>query len=112
MPFKVNEFSHKDKYKLMRKFYNLSASEVRIMDYLMERAYAEITYSKLTEELGLDKQKMTSNVRKAILHLQELGIVYVVNKYYADDECQINPNPMKACFIVDGWMDNLLKAEI
>ena len=104
-------FSYQDKYKLMRKFYNLSASEVRIMDYLMERDYAEITYSKLTEELGLDKQKMTSNVRKAILHLQKLGIVYVVNKY-AEDESPVSGNPMKACFIVDGWMDNLLKAKI
>ena len=104
-------FSYKNEYKLMRKFYNLSAIEVHIMDYLMERDYAEITYSKLTEELGLDKKKMTSNVRKAILHLQELKLVCVVNKYYVDER-PANSNPMKACFIVDGWMENLLKAEI
>lgn len=102
--------SYKNTYKLMRKFYNLGASEVRIMDYLMERYVAEITYSKLTEEIGLDKKTMVSNVRKAVLHLQELKLVCVVNKY-AEDECKAHSNPMKACFIVDGWMDNLLNAE-
>ena len=104
-------YNYKDTYKLMRKFYNLGANEVRIMDYLMERDVAEITYSKLTEEIGLDKKTMVSNVRKAVLHLQELKLVCVINKY-AGDECKANSNPMKACFIVDGWMDNLLKAEI
>lgn len=104
-------YDYKGTYKLMRKFYNLGANEVRIMDYLMERDYAEITYSKLTEEIGLDKKTMVSNVRKAILHLQELKLVCVVNKY-TEEECKTNSNPMKSCFIVDGWMDNLLKAEI
>lgn len=104
-------YKYKDTYKLMRKFYNLGASEVRIMDYLMERDVAEITYSKLTEEIGLNKKTMVSNVRKAVLHLQELKLVCVVNKY-TEGECKANSNPMKACFIVDDWMDNLLKAEI
>ena len=103
-------YNYKETYNLMRKFYNLGVNEVRIMDYLMQTDVAELTYSELTEAIGLDRKKMVSNVRKAILHLHELNIVCVVNKY-EEGECKANSNPMKACFIVDGWMDNLLNAE-
>lgn len=100
-------YNYKDTYALMRKFHALGITEVRIMDYLMGRDYAELTYSELTEAIGLDKKKAVSNVRKAALHLQELGIVCIKNKY-KEGECKAHSNPMKGCFIVDGWMDTLL----
>ena len=100
-------YDYKQTYNLMRKFNELSVTEIRIMDCLMQTDIAKLTYSKLTEAIGLDKKKMVSNVRKSILHLQELGIVCIVNKY-AEGECKARSNPMTACFIVDGWMDNLL----
>ena len=100
-------YDYKQTYNLMRKFNELSATEIRIMDYLMQTDVAKLTYSELTEVIGLDKRKMVSNVRKAILHLQKIGIVCIVNKY-TEDERKAYSNPMTACFIVDGWMDNLL----
>lgn len=104
-------YDYKQTYNLMRKFNELSVTEIRIMDYLMQTDVSELTYSELTEAIGLDKKKMVSNVRKAILHLQELKIVCIVNKY-SDVECKAHSNPMRACFIVDGWMDNLLNGGV
>ena len=101
---------HKKEYKLMRKFYELGVNEIRIMDYLTDRDYAEVTYSELTEAIGLEK-KAVSNVRKAIIHLQELKLVCVKYKY-AEDEGKTRCNPMKGCYVVDEWMKNLLEAEI
>lgn len=96
-------YNYKDTYRLMRKFYNLGANEVRIMDYLMERDIAEVTYSKLTEEIGLDKKTMVSNVRKAILHLQELKLVCVVNKWlWLGGFLQIKR------LKIQNWMENLI----
>lgn len=100
-------YDYKQTYSLMRKFSEFSTNEIRIMDYLMQTDVAELTYSELTEAIGLDKKKMVSNVRKAILHLQELKVVCIVNKY-TESGCEAVYSPMKACFIVDGWMDNLL----
>lgn len=100
--------NNKQTYSLMRKFRELSVNEVRIMDYLMQKDdIVEITYSKLTEELGLNKEKVCTNIRKAMLHLQELGLVSIINKY-GENESKAKCNPMIACFIDDNWMDNLL----
>lgn len=33
-----------------------------------------------------------------------MGIVNIVNVYYEDEAKDHNSNPMKSCFIVDGWM--------
>ena len=102
-------YDYKQTYRLMRKFASLSINEIRIIDYLMQTDVAELTYSGLTEAIGLDKKKAVSNVRKAVLHLQELGIVCIVNKY-AENERKASSNPMTACFVVDGWMDNFLES--
>lgn len=99
-------YSYKQTYELMRKFYNLGVNEVRIMDYLMDKDVVKVSYSELTENLGMDK-KLVSNIRKAVLHLQKLGLICVVNRYL-EDENKTYTNPMIACFIVDGWLDNLL----
>lgn len=99
---------NKKQYNLVRKFYELNVNEVRIMDYLMKNnGINKITYSKLTENLGLDKNKMCANIRKSMLHLQELGLVCIINKY-KENECKKN-NPMAACYINDNWIENLLK---
>lgn len=102
-------YNNKQMYNLMKSFYRLSTYEVRIIDYLMQSKdeIVETTYSKLTEVLGFDKKKNVSNVRKAILRLQDMDIVCIVTKY--SDDTQETTNPMKGCFMVDNWMDNLLK---
>lgn len=102
-------YNNKKMYNLMKSFYKLSTYEVRIIDYLMQSKdeIIETTYSKLTEILGFDKKKNVSNVRKAILHLQDMDIVCIVTKH--SGSTQETTNPMKGCFMVDNWMDNLLK---
>lgn len=100
-------FDYGEIYALMRKFRDLTKDEVRILDYLMKRDYAELTYSGLTRELGLPNSCAT-NIRKAIINLQNIGIVCIINKYYEDEIPDNGINPMKACFIVDGWLNAFL----
>lgn len=101
-------YNNKQIYRIMRKFYNFSTYEVYIIDYLMQKnKIIETTYSNLTNAIGLDKQKNTSNVRKAILHLQKLGVVDIIYKH-KENECKTKTNPMKACFINDNWLNNIL----
>lgn len=99
-------FDYGETYTLMRKFRELTKQEVRIMDYLMKVSVFEGTYSDLAKAIG--DEKLCSNVRKSLLHLQSMGIVNIVNVYYEDEAKEHNSNPMKACFIVDGWMYALL----
>lgn len=101
MSYTMN-FDYGETYTLMRKFRELTKQEVRIMDYLMKMDVFEGTYSELTKAIG--DETLCSNVRKALLHLQSMGIVNIVNVYYEDEAKDHKSNPMKACFIVDGWM--------
>lgn len=101
MSYTMN-FDYGETYTLMRKFRELTKQEVRIMDYLMKMDVFEGTYSELVKAIG--NEKLCSNVRKALLHLQSMGIVNIVNVYYEDEAKDHKSNPMKACFIVDGWM--------
>lgn len=100
-------YSYKDTYKLMRKFRSLSKSEVAIIDYLLDKTIVDTTYSGITKAIG---QKDTSNVRKALLDLEEIGLVSICRKW---DEEELKPegavnNPMVACFIKDDWLQSLL----
>lgn len=97
------EFNSSQMYQLMSKFREFKKTEVLIMDYLMQTDVAEITYSELAKVIG----KKIDKTRNAILNLEERGIVHVVRVYY-EDRCNTTHNPMKECFIVDNWMDNLL----
>lgn len=101
MSYTMN-FDYGETYTLMRKFRELTKQEVRIMDYLMKMDVFEGTYSELAKAIG--DETLCSNVRKALLHLQSMGIVNIVNVYHEDEAKKHKSNPMKACFIVNGWM--------
>lgn len=88
----------------MRKFHDLGKNETLIMDYLFEQSVAEVTYSQLAKAI---EQKDMSNVRKAVLNLEQMGLVNICRKY-DEEEAPNSSNPMIACFIVDGWMERLL----
>ena len=103
--------NYKNTYKLMRNFYNLGINEVRIIDYLMDKEVEITTYCRLTRSLGLEVSKHSPNIRKAMLHLQELGIVCIVNEYDEEESKKHKSNPMRACFLIDGWMESLLEKE-
>lgn len=90
----------------MRKFHDLGKNEVLIMDYLFEQSVAEVTYSGLAKAIG---QKDMSNVRKAIINLENMGLVHICRKYDREDPESNNANnPMVACYIIDGWLERLL----
>lgn len=101
------DFDYGETYTLMRKFRELTKQEVRIMDYLIKMDVFEGTYSELAKAIG--DETLCSNVRKALLHLQSMGIVNIVNVYYEDEAKKHPNNPMKACYIVAGWMYALLR---
>lgn len=98
-------YNYQQIYELMKKFYELDGIQVRIIEHLMKEGYVKAKYSELTEDLGFDKAKMSSNVRKSLIRLHELGIVYIV---YKDTKIS---HPMEACYLVDNWMENLLNAD-
>lgn len=83
----------------MRKFRELGKIETLIMDYLMQTDVAEVTYSELAKAINKD----TSNTRKAVLSLENRGIVHIVRTSY-DDDNDCDCGPMVACYIVDDWM--------
>ena len=97
------EFDYQQTYQLMRKFRDLGNTEVLIMDYLMQTDVAEVTVSQLARIIGQD----SSNTQKALNKLEKRGIVCIVRKYY-EDERKGRCNPMKECYIVDGWLHCLL----
>lgn len=101
-------FDYNETYQLMRKFHDLGKNETLIMDYLFEQSVAEVNYSQLAKAIG---QKDMSNVRKAILNLEQMGLVNICRKY-EENEAPKNSNPMIACFIIDGWMEKLLYGAI
>lgn len=97
------DLDYQQTYQLMRKFQEIGKIETLIMDYLMQRSYAEVTYTELGEIIGKD----SSNTRKAIKRLENRGIVHIVYESY-DEEKDCGCGAMTACFIVDGWMHILL----
>lgn len=103
-------FNYNNTFKLMKNYKEkLNINETRIIDYLIDYDYVELSYTELTICLGLDKNIYTSNVRKAILHLEELGIVCIVRK--ETKEPGKTSRSMRACYLVDDWMKNLLNME-
>ena len=90
------EFDYQQTYQLMRKFRELGSHEVLIMDYLMQRDYAEIGLNELAEIIG----KHQAPTSRAIRKLEQRGIVHVVRKKPGISR----GNRMVACFIVDGWL--------
>lgn len=98
------EFSYQQIYQLMRNFHNFGKNEVRIIDYLMRHKVAEVTITELAAAIGVTNKANIPNVHKAILNLEQMGIVCIVRKYYEEECEQGKRNPMKACFLVDGWL--------
>lgn len=104
------EFDYQQTYKLMRKFRNFSKDEANIVDYLMQLDAFEGTYSDFTRAIGAKDSCMT-NIRKSLLKLSDMGIVHIVHKYCDEERKGKRSNPMKACYIMDGWLDTFLNED-
>lgn len=91
-------------FELMNKYDKLPKLSKTILNYLWNDDF-QGNYTDFTKALGLNK-KQVSNVTKALKYLEKLGIVYIIRKH--SEEENANRNNMKVCFIVDGWLVNLL----
>ena len=100
------QFNYQETFELMAAYRRLGARENLIIEHLMKIDSFKGGYTELAKKLNIDK----SNLRNCLIYLDSLGIVYIV-KEKADDEVRKNDrtfNKMKACFLVDGWMEILI----
>ena len=94
-------YDYEQMFALMVNYSRLPNVERKIIEYLFPYDTINITRSELASAIHSDK----SDVGKAINSLEQRGIVYVVRKY--DDNRRVNP--MVGCFIVEGWLNKLIK---
>lgn len=94
--------------KLLRKFYKLDINAFRIVEFLIDNGPTEANYSSFTEKLGMDKKKVGTNVRKAFLRLEKIGVVCIVRD---EDNKNGLGVPMKSCYLAQDWMEKLLNSE-
>lgn len=98
----MRNLSYNDSFNLMRAYSGLAKLDRDIIEKLFEVGTMDCTYSSLAKDLDAD----VANVRKSILRLEQLGVVYIVKKVSHRKQYK----PMVACFLIDGWMDHLLEA--
>lgn len=110
----MENFDYEKTFELMKAYAELGVKERKIMEYLFTMPYFEGTYSQLAKQINMD----ANNLRNTLLYLDALGIVYIkYKKSISELEFKTNcngkiitsVNKMKACFIVAGWMETLVK---
>ena len=108
------DFNYKKTFEVIKAYAELGFKERKIMEYLFELDVFEGGYSDLARQVNLD----VSNVRNTIKYLDALGVVNIcfdkpINEieFYQNKNGKMiaKHNNMKACFIVDGWLDVLIK---
>ena len=108
------DFNYKKTFEVMKAYAELGAKERKIMEYLFELDVFEGGYSQLAREINMD----VANTRITVKYLDALGVVNIcfdkpINEieFYQNKNGKMvaKHNNMKACFIVDGWLDVLIK---
>lgn len=103
--------TYEEFFKLLTGFAAMPKPDRDITEFLFERDYFEGTVVDLVKNLGR-KDNDAPNIRKAIHRLNDMGIVYIAYNNEPVDEDDKDNNTkkrMKACFLVDGWIDRLLE---
>jgi len=93
-------YDYEQMFVLMVNYSRLPSVERKIIEYLFPYDIVNITRSELSSAIRSDK----SDVGKAVNSLEQRGIIHVVRKY--NDNRKVNP--MIGCFIVEGWLNNLI----
>lgn len=110
----MENMSYEKTFELMKAYAKLGIKEQTIMENLFETDVFEGGYSKLAKQINME----VSNVRNTLKYLDALGVVNIcydkpineIEVYQNKNGKIINKhNHMKACFIVDGWMEILIK---
>lgn len=107
------QYNYQETFELMKAYHSLGEPENKIIQYLMKMDYFEGNYVELAKEINMEQ----GNLRNFLLYLDALGIVNIVRSKYIDEVKQYirkdrrkasTHNKMKACYLVDGWMDILV----
>lgn len=119
----MRDFDYRKTFELCKKYAQLGGRQQKIIEFLFERDYFEGNYSDLAKALGYTcMYKNTkgvyvdanaSNIRKDTRKLADLGLVNIVfddrTEYDDDGNVITKNNRPKAFFLVDGWLDTLVK---
>ena len=90
------KYNYGETFELMQAYSNLGCREHKIIEHLMTMEMYEGTYSNLEKKLNI----ACSNLRKSLIYLDSIGIIHIVKKD--------NSLAMKACFLIDNWLDVLI----
>lgn len=107
----MKDFNYEKTFELMCAFQALNPLKVSIVKFLFGRYVFTGNYTDLALSIG-KKKKSVSSVRKAVIELKKIGIVYIVyidDAEFDDDGNLIKSVPMKKCYLLDNWMESLLK---
>lgn len=107
------DMNYEKTFELAKAYAQLGVKERKIMECLFEKDFMG-SYSELAKMLNID----VSNLRNALKYLEALGIVHIGYCKYIDElkfkrnkngKVITSYNPMKYCYIVDGWMETLIE---
>ena len=107
------DMNYKKVFEVAKAYAELGAKERKVMEYLFNDVF-EGSYSELAQQVNMNQ----SNLRNSLKYLDALGIVNIVY-FKSIDELKFKQNkngkiitshnPMRACYIVDGWMDIIIR---
>ena len=103
-----NAFDYEQLFELMVRYSHLGVVERKIIEYLFPHELVKMTRNELASAIGSDK----SDVGKMVHKLEQRGIIHIIHKYNEQDSQNHATNPMIGCYIVEGWLENLLKMDI
>lgn len=90
------DFSYEKTFRICQAYHSLGVQEAAIIDVLFGANRFSGDYTEMGRHIG----RSASNTRKAILHLEKMGLVCVKRG---------GAGRMTICFLIDGWMDALIK---
>lgn len=107
------EFNYEQTFDLMAAYHDLGERENKIIKYLMTMVMFDGGYKELADATNIE----VSNLRNCLLYLDALGIVNIVRCKYEDEVKRTlrkdgkiaSFNKMKSCYLVDGWMETLIR---
>lgn len=97
-------YDYEQMFALMVNYSRLPNIERKIIEYLFPYDTVDITRNELASAI----HSCQSDVGKAVSNLEQRGIIHAVRKY--SDNRKVNP--MIGCYIIEGWLENLLRIDI
>lgn len=116
----MKDLDYRQTFDLCTQYARLGSRKQRIIEFLFERDYFEGNFTDLTRALGYNRNYQNnignvnaSNIRKECNKLAELGLINIVyddrTEYDDDGNILTKVNYPKAFFLMDGWIDALLR---